>query len=687
MIVHWARFAVAHEFTHHPSTTRRHSCYRLTTMRIPPAVVHSGNHRLASSISMVLVVGCTNEPDPTITELECNIPRLFEERCGGSICHSAGESTAAGLDLTSPGVEERVAGVPGSSCTGLLADPAAPEASLLFQKVADAPTCGARMPINGEPLTTDEQTCLRDWISGLVSGTADDDTGDGSCVGCVCEPDTVEDCYSDIPDTLNVGICVGGMHTCEPDGLSWGACEGEVIPHGENCFTAEDENCDGTTPDCTELWSLAFGDELSQTIRSAAVDSEGNVYSLGDFEGLVSFGGDPLLATPSKADISLAKHDRYGNPVWSRRYGDSSNQYGAKILVDAQGNLIVLGRIFGKADFGGGELKGEGAGDLIIVKLDSDGNHIWSRSYGDKDPDRAERIVVDSQGDVILTGSFTTAVDYGSGTFTSAGMRDAFVLKLDGATGAHVFSRQIGGVGDDYGVGVGVDANDNVVIAGRFQDTIDLGGDLTSSGGSDIYVAKLSPIGAPLWSESFGGDGEDGAHDLAVASDTSNIVLLGYMSETVDFGGDPLVSAGMRDIFVATLDPDGGHLWSERYGDAQDQFTSNNEANIWMTLALGSDGEIYFSGALVGEIDIDGVKLASSGINPDVFYVRMAADGSYLGGNRYGGNGTDIGLDIRIAPGGQVIVAGRTFASGIDFGPSGRIETRGDADGFLAQLP
>ncbi len=639
---------------------------------------------------VVLLLACPLGPSEESPEaLECDVPKLFEERCGGSACHDPGDSTAAGLDLTSPGVDARVSGVPGLTCAGFLANPADPESSLLYTKTqdpdlaqVDAP-CGSRMPVTGAPLTDEEMLCMRDWISGLAAPD--------ECSDCICEPGVVEACYSGPEGTADVGLCRSGTHMCHSSGMGWSACEGEVGPRGENCFTHEDEDCDGATPECSETWALGFGNEFSQAMRSVTVDSAGNVYTLGDFDGEVGFGGDPLTATLEKSDIVITKHDRHGNPIWSLRNGDSSNQYGAKLILDGEGNLILLGRIYGAVDFGGGPLEAKGSGDLLVVKLDSDGNHVWSRAFGDKDPERAERVVVDSHGNVILTGTFTTAVDFGGGTFTTKGMRDAFVLMLDGGTGAHRFSRQIGGVGDDYGFGIDVDANDNIVVAGRFQADVGLGPDLdstlTSMGGTDIYLAKIGADGAVLWSQSYGGLGADEVHDLRVQT-SGEIVMLGSMFETVDFGGSEGVrtSNGMRDIFVATFDGNGDHVWSRNYGDAGDQFTSSYEVNAWLSLALGPTGTIHFGGGLFGSADFGGGLLTASGSNADVVHVELDSEGSYRAATRYGGAGTDLALDLDVTESGHVVMAGRWHSDELDFGSAGILRNRGLDDGFIAKL-
>lgn len=632
---------------------------------------------------VALLVGCAKESPPA-DELACDIPRLFEERCGGAVCHAVGQSTAANLDLTTPGVAARVSGVMGTACEGLLADPADPEGSVLYDKVAGMPTCGAPMPLSGDPLTEDELTCMRDWISGLLPPTDDD------CVFCICEPGAVEDCYSGPEGTADLGICARGTHTCQTSGMGHSACEGEVLPRGEDCFTADvDEDCDGSTPACGEAWALGFGDELTQATRSVAFAEQGDVYALGDFEGVVGYGGEPLVATEGKADIVLSKHDGLGNPLWSMRAGDSSNQYGAKLVVDGAGNLILLGRTYGTTDFGGGPLTAAGAGDLLVVKLDGEGGHVWSHIYGSKDPDRAERVVVDADGDVFVTGTFTTTIDFGGGDLTSVGMRDAFVAALDGATGAHRYSRRIGGAGDDYGFGVDVTDQGGLIVAGRFQETIEVGGSLVSAGGTDIYLVRLDAAGLPEWSRSFGGAGDDELHDLRVQAG-GEIVLLGTMSETLDLGGEPLVSAGLRDMFVATLDGAGGHLWSSRHGDAADQ-SGDDDINSWLSLALEPNGTIHIGGSLIGSLTFTGQfgesTLTSNGMNADALHVALAADGSFLSGNRYGGTFTDRVHDLAVNGSGQVLVGGRSFSSTLEFGAAGTVHTRGGSDGFLAKLP
>ncbi|KIG16797.1 hypothetical protein DB30_04141 [Enhygromyxa salina] len=614
---------------------------------------------------------------------ECDVAEIFIQRCNGETCHGVGVSSTSALDLISPNVEARVSGVSGTNCSGILADSTQPQASLLYTKVTE-PDCGVRMPMGSEPLEADEVTCLEYWISGLLPP-------DPGCVDCECEPGVVEDCYSGPESTLNVGMCKGGTHTCQTSGLDWSECEGEVTPLGENCFTPDvDEDCDGQMPACGDVWGRRFGNPDDQAIRSVAVDPDnGDVYSFGDFEGAVSFGAAPLIAEPSdplRQDLVVSKHDLHGNPIWSRRFGDSSTQIAQKMAIDGDGNLVFVGRMYGTIDLGGGTLHAAGGNDIVVFKLDSEGNHIWSQIFGDNEPDRAARLAFDADNNVILTGTFTGKIDFGVAKFASAGQRDAFVVRLARDTGEPTFAMKIGGAGDDYGFGVDVDENGDIVIGGRFGAALDLGGQtLTHAGDLDIYVARLDEAGQVLWARSFGGSGPDELHDLRLQQD-GDIVLLGAISASVDFGGDTLNSAGARDIFLATLDGQGEHVWSERYGDAADQFELGGTES-WLTLALEASGSIHVGGSLYGVLDFGGGdSLAAKGERPDVFHAQFSANGDYVGGWRFGDSGSDFGHDIAVAATGHVIHGGRSLGPTVDFGDIGVFDNAGRSDGLLARL-
>jgi hypothetical protein len=92
------------------------------------------------------------------------VTRIFVPSCGGTGCHSA-TAPQQDLDLVSPGVAARVVGVPAKACLQTLADPANPEQSLLYQKLAIKPPCGAQMPLARPALSNADVACVLGWIA------------------------------------------------------------------------------------------------------------------------------------------------------------------------------------------------------------------------------------------------------------------------------------------------------------------------------------------------------------------------------------------------------------------------------------------------------------------------------------------------------------------------------------------
>ena len=92
------------------------------------------------------------------------VARIFEPSCGGTGCHGS-VAAQQDLDLVSPGVASRVVGVTGTGCSVTLADPADPEASLIYQKLSPTPPCGSPMPLARPALSDQDAACVLAWIA------------------------------------------------------------------------------------------------------------------------------------------------------------------------------------------------------------------------------------------------------------------------------------------------------------------------------------------------------------------------------------------------------------------------------------------------------------------------------------------------------------------------------------------
>ena len=122
--------------------------------------------------------------------------------------------------------------------------------------------------------------------------------------------------------------------------------------------------------------------------------------------------------------------------------------------------------------------------------------HLWSKRFGDTSLDLGQSVTIDGSGNVFVTGAFGGTANFGGGDFTSAGAKDIFLAKYD-ASGTHLWSQRFGDTSDDFGLGITVDGSGNIFLVGSFRRTVDFGGGgLTSASDvADIFLAKYDTNG------------------------------------------------------------------------------------------------------------------------------------------------------------------------------------------------
>ncbi|MBI4705626.1 MAG: hypothetical protein HY744_31420 [Deltaproteobacteria bacterium] len=210
---------------------------------------------------------------------------------------------------------------------------------------------------------------------------------------------------------------------------------------------------------------------------------------------------------------------------------------------------------------------------------------------------------------IVLAGSFFGKLNFG-GAALQAGpsLLNVFLAKLD-SKGAHLHSAQFGDAGaHQYASEIAVDAQNNIVLGGYFSGKIGFGGgERSSKGGLDAYVATFDASGKYLWDRAFGDAADQWTWAVAVDA-AKNVVVAGDFRGQASFGGATHVALG-RDVFLAKYAPDGSYLWSSRHGDGAGQFVQ--------TLATNSGRQIIVAGWFDGKIGFGGAELSSDGA--DIF--------------------------------------------------------------------
>ncbi len=210
-------------------------------------------------------VGCTGNADcptppggePLICDLDTHtcVGCLNDAGClPGSICVSS---------VCIPGCSPTQACVPGQTCCG----------QSCFDLAVDENNCGAcnqgcqGIPnaevacINGQCVKASCNPNYADCDGNPANGCETNTIVDGQCL---CTPGATQSCYLGAPGTQGVGPCKAGSQTCDADGLSWGACLGQVLPVPELCADGIDQNCNGVMDDAADMdndgWTSCDGD-------------------------------------------------------------------------------------------------------------------------------------------------------------------------------------------------------------------------------------------------------------------------------------------------------------------------------------------------------------------------------------------------------------------------------------------
>jgi hypothetical protein len=297
----------------------------------------------------------------------------------------------------------------------------------------------------------------------------------------------------------------------------------------------------------------------------------------------------------------------------------------------------------------------------------------WAVRAGGIQEDNCNCIATDNQGNVYIAGTFRETANFGSTVLTSTGDQDIFIAKLD-MNGNWLWAVKAGGIEYDEIYGIATDNTGYVYVTGCFYYTATFGTyTLTSSGSTDIYVAKLDTNGNFTWAVRGGGFSSDQSYSIAV--NTTGVVITGYVSGDVAFGSHPLSGFGQQDIFIAKLDANGNWLWARNAGGLY--------YDVGISVALDDMGYIYATGCFEDDANFAGTILSSLG-EEDIFIAKLSPDGFLLAAFRAGGISEDTGTGITLDTSGNVYLTGY-FMLSIGFGPT-VMTSFGNADIFLTKM-
>ncbi len=313
---------------------------------------------------------------------------------------------------------------------------------------------------------------------------------------------------------------------------------------------------------------------------------------------IASAGGHQSTYGGGTNDAFLVKFNSAGSRLWATYYGGTGQDYGKSVAIDVSDNVYLAGYTTSASNIASGGFQNTfgTSNDAFLVKFNSAGVRQWGTYYGDTQNDEGYSVAVDASGNnVYLAGSTQSTINIASGGYqnTVGGGYDAFLVKFD-AAGTRLWATYYGGTGTDYGFLSAVDASGNIFLEGNTSSVsaIASGGHQNTygGGGQDAFLVKFDAAGTTLlWATYYGGTGNEFGE--SVITDTpGNVYLAGWTNSTnaIASGGFQNTNGGSYDAFLVTFDASGIRQCATYYGGAG--------VDYGYSAALDGTGNVYLAG-------------------------------------------------------------------------------------------
>jgi hypothetical protein len=371
----------------------------------------------------------------------------------------------------------------------------------------------------------------------------------------------------------------------------------------------------------------------------------------------------------------------FAHITFERTYGDTAYDHGRSVEQTRDGGYVIVGWT---------DSFGAVVTDVYLVKTDSLGDKLWSRTYGGEDTELGYSIVETKDGGFVIAGDLRKP---------SSGVRDIYLIRTDSA-GDTVWTRCYGGADRESGRSVRGTQDGGFIVAGYSSESM--------WDDADVYLLKTDSLGEMIWTRTYGGEGNDAAYSVQQTSDEGYIIA-GY-SQT-----------DRRQVYLLRTDSEGNVIWSQAYGGSGwdegfsvDQtfdrgyvVTGSTLSNEALLIKVNSSGDSLWSrvypgglwGYSVRQTTDEGYIIAGTmeglaGDWYDLYLLKTDSVGDTVWSRRYGGSQPDGAACVRQTRDGGYIVAGVTesFGAGdrdvylIKTGPVGTFEWR-DAGVVCIALP
>ncbi len=426
---------------------------------------------------------------------------------------------------------------------------------------------------------------------------------------------------------VDIDECTTNKHNCE---------KGFKCTNKEKGFECEDIDECTETPEvcqkyCTnkkggfDCFKIIESDKEDMVVETNAItySKSGNIFIMGSSRNKLD---------KNQNDIFITKFDSNGNKLWIKKW-DIKNYFSEfSTFIDSSENIFITGETNGELDGNSCGITKHGcSNDVFLIKLDKNGNKLFTKQWGTTEYDSGFSISIDNLGNIFITGSTWGGLDGN----TNSGFSDIFLTKFD-KDGNKQWTKQWGSVALDEGKSLVIDNSGNVFITGYTRGGLD--GNLIAKN-IDIFLTKLDNDGNKLWTKQWSNSMSNSGKSLVV-DNSGNIFITGWI-----FG---MTNSKMNDIFLTKLDKTGNKLWTKQWGTKL--YDKGN------SIFIDIKGNLFVIGETQGKLDenIDSGKY-------DAFLTKFDNDGNKLWTKQWGTKADDTGKSVAVNNLGNIILTGKNI--------------------------